>query len=186
MTSKDKNKDTQNNYRDIEQGYVNTNNDTISVQVMIPTLNSEHLLKIYNLSQTVKLLAMIDFVFGLFMLLFGYIGLYIIIRLVLSLLGYSGAKYYHTLSVNLYLGFICFGTLLEMFLIYIYTKLYYDNSITENMYIGSVIYQSLLILLKIYICRIVCIFHNQLYYLKPSEKQDLILYDKRSIKYVIW
>ena len=59
----------------------NSRDSVINMTAFLPTLPNEDCYYLYRLSKTVRLLSIIDFTFGLLMFFFGYIGFYIVFRL---------------------------------------------------------------------------------------------------------
>ena len=175
-------------YTNLESNQKNINNieETITMTAFIPTLPNENAKYIYRLSRTVRLFAVLDFIFGIFMFFFGPIGMYIIVRLFCSFSGYYGAKRYDYCLTNLYLIFLVLGTIAELGFIYIYEQLYHDNKITQNVLLVGIGYQILFFILKIYICRFVCIFSSKMFNLDKCLKNDLIKYDNQPVEIIYW
>ena len=94
------------------------NEHTISMTAFIPTLLDENKL-IYRLSRTIRLLSVFDAFLGLFMFFFGNIGLIMLIRIICSISGYYGAKYYKHGMSCVYMAFITLSTVGELGIILI-------------------------------------------------------------------
>jgi hypothetical protein len=170
-------------YKNLENGM---NEETITMTAFIPTLPDENSKYIYRLSRTVRLLSILDLVFGIFMFIFGPIGMYIFVRLLCSLAGYYGSKNYDYCLTTIYLTFLIIGTVVELGLIYIYQELYQDHKITENILLVGICYQLLFFILKAYICRFVCIFASKISNLNLDLKSDLIKYDSQPVEIIYW
>ena len=177
-------------YSQLEEGHEGnnkTNNEeTITMTAFIPTLPDENSKYIYRLSRTVRLLSILDLLFGMFMFLFGSIGMYIVIRLLCSLAGYYGAKNYDYCLTTIYLTFLILGTIAEIGFIYIYDELYHDGQIDQNVLFVGILYQVLLFLLKVYICRFVCIFTSKISNLNLELKNNLVKHDSQPVEIVYW
>ena len=158
---------------------------TITMTAFIPTIPDEYKMG-YRLSRTIRLLSVIDVVFGLFMLFFGNMGLYILIRILCSLCGYYGAKGYNYCLSSIYLTFLVFTTIAEILIIYVYQQQYQEGLITKDMLMLGATYQVLFFLLKLYIVRFSCKF---LYFIKSlthNSKTELIVYDTQPVEIVYW
>jgi hypothetical protein len=156
------------------------------MSAFLPTLPNDECYYIYRLSKTVRLLSILDFTFGLLMFFFGYIGFYIIFRLLCAISGYYGAKQYDYCLTSLYLVFLILGTIGELVIIYIYQRLHTDGKINNNTLIFGIIYQCLFFFLKAYITRFVYIFTKKVKKLGHSTKLDLVAYDNQPVQIIYW
>lgn len=149
-------------------------------------LMNNSLLYIHQLSNTVRWLSIIDLLLGIFMFFYGYIGIYILVRLICSLSGYYGAAKYKYHFTSIYLGFLVVCAIIELVFIYWYYKLYRDKKITQELLIGGIIYEILFSLLKLYIIRFVCIFNSLTYNLTNYQRKELIHFNDNVIKVIWW
>ena len=147
---------------------------------------SSNLLYLHQLSNTVRSLACLDLILGIFMFFYGYIGVYIVIRLLCSLSGYYGSLYYSSFYTFIYLIFLILCTITEGVFIYYYINLYHDKQISYDLLVGGIIYQIFFVFLKIYITRFVCIFNSYIYDLTELDKKELIEFNGKAVKIIIW
>lgn len=164
---------------DLEKGTI------INASAFIPNISEENKY-IFRLSKTVRMLAILDFFFGIFMFLFGYIGFYIPIRLVFSICGYYGSKNYNYSLTFIYAIYLFFGTITELLLIFLYQNLYLEDKIGREILIIGSIYQFILFMLKAYITRFVCIFISKINKLTEISKSDLLIYESQPVKIIYW
>lgn len=158
----------------------------INMTAYLPSLPNDDCYYLYRLSKTVRLLSIIDFTFGLLMFFFGYIGFYIVFRLLCSLSGYYGAKRYDSLLSSVYLVFLIMGTLGEVFILYVYTYLFKEGKINSNALIFGIIYQCVFFLLKAYLTRFVAIFIERIKKINNDQKLDLLAYDHQPVQIIYW
>jgi hypothetical protein len=163
-----------------------TQTSTINMTAFLPTLDDPELTYIYRLAKTVKILTLFDLFLGFLMIIYGYVGFYIIFRIVSAISGFYGAKHFDSCLSSFYLTFLIIGTIVELLLIYVYQKMYLDDKISKNAFIFGVIYQSLFFFLKAYITRFVYIFNQKINKLTQDKKQSLINYNNKSIEIIYW
>lgn len=165
---------------------IENNLTPVTITAYIPKLPNENCLFIYRLSKTVRLLAILDLLFGFLMIFFGRLGYYILYRLVSSISGYLGAKKYDLCLSSFYLVFLSLGVILELLIIFVLNKLYIDKEINKDTLIFGVIYQIIFFTLKLYITRFVCKFVNKIQTIGDICRKQLIDYDSQPVQIVYW
>jgi hypothetical protein len=163
-----------------------TNNEhTITMTAFLPTLSDNNKL-IYRLSRTIRLLSFFDVILGLISLVFGNAGYIILVRLLCSISGYYGAKYYKYGLSFIYLIFITFTTIGEILLVFLYNNQYEQGLINENIVFIGILYQFIFFMLKLYILRFVCNFVSMIKQLSEMSKTELLIYETQPVEIIYW
>jgi len=141
--------------------------------------NNEEYIRLYRLSHTVKLLAIIDTFFSFFYLLVTpYLGLYSLFSLIISMCGYYGAKNLKKNDTLIYLIFFSLKTLLNI-VVPIYLFCNYNTST------NWILFNVFIMLLEVYLTSIIYKFYFTLKKYTDQEL-DIIRLMTQPVRVIIW
>tara|TARA_S200000501_G_scaffold377686_1_gene436967 strand:- start:562 stop:1071 length:510 start_codon:yes stop_codon:yes gene_type:complete len=147
-------------------------NDEVIVTVNAIPINtvtpSIKLIHIYNMSKTIKLLALIDICFNIF---YSFYHFFYIIPLLMSIFGYYGAQKFNKVYIIIYGIYIIIFNLIKSILLFIY----FNTSILD------IILSFLCIIIGLCICKLLISFYK--YINNLSNEELILLNDLKNIKY---
>lgn len=155
------------------------NNVTINDNEVIVTVNaipinsteqtpSTKLIHIYNMSKTIKLLALIDICFNIF---YSFFHFFYIIPLIMSIFGYYGAQKFNKVYIIIYGIYIIIFNLIKSILLFIY----FNTSIFD------IILSFICFIIGLFICKLLISFYKLINNLSNEELN--LLNNLKNIRY---
>lgn len=162
------------NDKSITVNPTSTSNEEVIVTVNAIPINSvlqtpsSKIIRIYNISKTIKILALIDIFFNIF---YSFYHFFYIIPLVMSIFGYYGAQKFNKVYIIIYCIYIIIFNLIKSILLFIY----FNTSILD------IILSSLCFIIGLFICKLLISFYNFINNLSNEELN--LLNNLKNIKY---
>tara|TARA_B100001142_G_scaffold328439_1_gene388548 strand:- start:2403 stop:2960 length:558 start_codon:yes stop_codon:yes gene_type:complete len=154
---------------------------TVTARVItmpMPNDLTEEMFRIYNLSKTTRVLAMIDIFFALIYSLYNF---YFFIAFCVAFSGYYGAKKYDSCSLLVYGSYLFLNNLIRIitigFMIQYYSN--HEDQDTNNVSF-SIVFATIICLLNLYIAKFVCVFWNKVKQLSQEDRVNLILMEQQN------
>ena len=135
----------------------------------------------YNLSKSVKLFTLLD---GFFCFIYAVYNPYYFLPLLLTVIGYYGAKNYNKKFTITYLLY-CVLNVISKVILWVYI-MYYQERLPNYDYTGFSLFSWLSILCELYISRIICKYYDSLCNLTDSELQSVKNLKYRIARIVYW
>tara|TARA_Y100000996_G_scaffold349324_1_gene288068 strand:+ start:1135 stop:1671 length:537 start_codon:yes stop_codon:yes gene_type:complete len=135
----------------------------------------------YNLSKSVKLFTLLD---GFFCFIYAVYNPYYFFPLLLTVIGYYGAKNYNKTFTIIYLLY-CVLNIVSKVILWVFI-MYFQERLSNYDYIGFSLFTWLSILCELYISRIICKYYDSLCILTDSELQSVKNLKYRIAQIVYW